>query len=248
MNDRKMRRFWRNAILAQETYGSELEEYMAELALRIDEETVENPGVFRGRRAIDLPEKFISDPGQIKQTMEYLTYNEQTCFFTGHRDEGLPTDPHERLVLMQRLGKAILHAILKGYRIFINGGCNGIDIIAAEMVEYLKPHISETGLVLVTMVPFKRQPVKWTQEWQTRYRALINEHSDVVCYLNSAYHSGCYAARNRMMVEYGDLCIAVEGEHGGGTRQTINMAIKKGNKKILIIPCNSSMHALYMDR
>jgi len=55
----------------------------------------------------------------------------KACCFSGHRSIKLTGSVKW---ITEKLGQAIDQAILDGFRIFYHGGCNGIDLMAAEQV------------------------------------------------------------------------------------------------------------------
>lgn len=191
-------------------------------------------------------EKHLSDEQQIQQTMCYLTHNQKVCCFTGLRASKLPTEEREKTIIYSRLATAIKNAIVKDYRVFINGGCNGVDIIASEILLDMRTSFSEYGITLVTVVPFKSQAEKWTEEWKARYRSLLDK-SDVVVTLSDDYFSDCYKQRNLFMVVHSDLCIAVSDGRPGGTTQTINMA-KRSGVSVYCIPCAADMKPTFYNK
>lgn len=191
-------------------------------------------------------EKNLSDEQLIQQAMCYLTHNQKVCCFTGLRSSKLPPEEKEMTMIYSRLAVAIKNAIVKDYRVFINGGCNGVDIIASEILLDMRTSLSEYGITLVTVVPFKSQAEDWTEEWKARYRALL-DNSDVVITLSDNYFSGCYKQRNTFMVVHSDLCIAVSDGRPGGTMQTINMA-KRSGVPVYCIPCAADTKPTFFNK
>ena len=123
-------------------------------------------------------------------------------------------------------------AISLGADTFISGMARGVDIWACEIIMMLKRSLA---LKLVCIIPFKGQDEKWDENWKRRYHEILSTADETIV-LNEVYHPGCFAQRNKKMVDMSDLIIAVyKPESAGGTAQTIAYATKK-NKAVKIIP------------
>lgn len=95
-----------------------------------------------------------------------------------------------------RLRQEPLQAIQSGYTHFISGFAAGVDLIFAETVAGLKQ----------------------------AFQCLLEEWDTVKVHTNQ-YSKSCYMVRNRYMVDYSALVIAVhDGRKGGGTAATIRYA------------------------
>lgn len=162
---------------------------------------------------------------------------ERTCCFTGNRIEKLPKEQSEIDAIVFRLDKAIDTAIGHGYSIFLQGGCTGIDLMAAEIVHRKKQSTSQP-LTLITVVPFIGQTEHWEQEWLGRYENVLN-NSDAVITLRQKIapfaKAKAFNNRNRFMVDNSGFAIAVYGGGKGGTYNTIEYAKSLG-KMLYIIP------------
>lgn len=161
---------------------------------------------------------------------------EVTCCFTGNCVEKLPREPEQMEIILFRLGKAIDAAVRGGCHLFLQGGCPGVDLIAAELVLEKKeecPHLQ-----LVTVVPFVGQAARWDSQWVRRYEAVLKS-SDAVITLRQELHGSAmaraYHARNRFMVDNSKMVIAVHDGGKGGTLHTIEYA-KSLNRQMYIIP------------
>ena len=238
---RKVRRLVKDFMLNSDKdnpWKNEWERYIDILTIDIDDELQWEPSQEICRRQPIVVEKVLTDPQLIAQAMEYITYSEKVCCFTGHRAEKLNYDEDTLYNIKKRLAHAIKQAVIKGYRIFINGGCSGIDIMAGEIVSIIKERAYEYQLFLVTVVPFRAQAQDFSEEWKARYYEL-KRNSDFVAILSENKHTYCYRNRNALMVKYSDLCVAVSDGTSGGTTQTIRMALEK-NSKIYVVPCSKA--------
>ena len=83
-------------------------------------------------------------------------------------------------------------------------------------------------------IPCLSQCDGWTAEQQERYRdltALCNYRTVV----QERYDPGCMHRRNRYMVDHSQLLIAVHDGSSGGTRYTIEYALRN-RRDVLILP------------
>ena len=144
------------------------------------------------------------------------------CCFTGHRPEKL-TRPEE--AIKADLEKAIRQAIADGLNVFITGMARGVDIWAAEIVLQLR----ESGMPVRLMCasPFEGFERSWREDWQRRYRTIMQaaDHTVFVC---PGYSKSCFQVRNEWMVNHSTRVIAVFNGERGGTRNTINYAKQIG--------------------
>ena len=132
-----------------------------------------------------------------------------SCCFTGHRPAKLPwgTDESDErcLRLKARLREVIARAVEDGYTHFICGMAEGCDLYCAEAVLALRERHSE--VTLEAAIPCPTQAETMVQERYTRE---------------------CMQRRNRYMVDHSDLLIAVHDGLPGGTRYTIEYALRRG--------------------
>ncbi len=172
--------------------------------------------------------------------MIYNLSKETSCCFTGHRPEKFPFSVAEDSANFSRL-IAILRweiekAISRGYTHFISGMSRGIDLWAAECVIKLKskyPHIT-----LEAAIPCKNQCAMWSAEDTLTYEKVLSQcdKCGIVTNLSGAQ---AMLARNRYMVDNASLVIAAldpnSNPYRGGTRATVNYAIKSGVKVVNIL-------------
>lgn len=151
------------------------------------------------------------------------------CCFTGHRPAKLPWGVDESdprcLALKARLRAAVESAILEGAEHFICGMAEGCDLYFCETVLELKaryPHIT-----LEAALPCPTQADRWSEASRARYRALL-DRCDFETMVSEKYGPGCMQRRNRYMVDHASLLIAVHDGLPGGTRNTIEYALKRG--------------------
>ncbi len=145
-----------------------------------------------------------------------------TCCFTGHRPERL--DMPEKDVI-NWLDEQIHKAVEDGYKVFISGMQRGVDIWAAEIVLNMKKEGSPVQLVAACA--FKGMENRWEDDWKKRYHAILSSSDDIV-YVGNHPSRSAFFMRNRWMVDRSAKLIAVYTGAPGGTKETINYAVKKG--------------------
>ena len=143
------------------------------------------------------------------------------CCFTGHRK--MPENELEEV--KDRLKKAILNSIEKGYNAFYNGGAVGFDTMTAQTILELKEQYPYIKLILA--LPCKSQADYWKQEDKDEYERIIKAADNVV-WTSEKYTSDCMFKRNRYLVDHSSLCICYLTRQTGGTAYTVNYAKNKG--------------------
>ena len=151
-----------------------------------------------------------------------------TCCFTGHRPEKLPwgadeSDPRCR-ALKQKLTDAVEAAYEEGVRHFICGMARGCDLYFAEAVLALRAR--QGDVTLEAAIPCPTQADGWPEEDRLR-RQRILAVCDMETLIQEHYSPGCMLRRNRYMVDHSALVIAVYDGAGGGTRRTLEYAIRQ---------------------
>ena len=141
-----------------------------------------------------------------------------TCCFSGYRIEKMPfrnEDCPAALELFTALDAAVAEAAADGCTRFLSGMSTGFDLWAAEAV--LRARVA-LPVQLLCAVPWKRR----------FNRCLLA--ADKVYALSRSYHAGCFAARNRFMVDASSRLICYYDGRSGGTAQTVHMAEQSGLK------------------
>ena len=160
-----------------------------------------------------------------------------TCCFTGHRPSKLPWGKNEEdprcIALKGRIQDAVDCAYEEGFRHFICGMALGCDFYFAEAVLDLKARYSD--VTLEAAIPCPTQADHWEEQDQQRYRALVAA-CDYETMVQHQYGPGCMQRRNRYMVDHSALVIAVYDDMPGGTRQTLEYALRRGLSFVDILP------------
>lgn len=144
------------------------------------------------------------------------------CCFTGHRPEKLNRSEAE---IKKDLEAAILQAIDDGFVTFITGMARGVDIWAGEIVLHLRK--TNPNLHLIAASPYDGFESRWSEDWKVRYNAVM-EQADLVRYICKGYSKAGFQIRNEWMVDRAARVIAVYNGEPGGTRNTIEYALKLG--------------------
>lgn len=164
---------------------------------------------------------------------------QKTCCFTGHRpaklsfgyDEGSP----DCLRLKVRLTGLIDEMRMKGVTTFITGMAQGVDIFAAEAVIDIRRAYTKDKIRLIAVIPYEGQADKWNEKYRERYFDILATADDVIT-LQHRYTESCMLERDRYMVNSSAHLIAVYNGSKGGTKYTIDYALKKGLNVIIINP------------
>ena len=153
---------------------------------------------------------------------------ENTCCFTGHRPEKLPwgsdeTDPR-CAALKRKLRDAVEAAYDEGMRHFICGMARGCDFYFAELVLALRETRGDVSLEAA--IPCPTQAAAWPAADRERWRAILDA-CDLETMVQDHYTAGCMLRRNRYMVDHSALIIAVYDGSDGGTRRTLEYALRR---------------------
>ena len=154
---------------------------------------------------------------------------QESCCFTGHRPAKLPwrydeSDPR-CLALKKRIMDAVESAYEEGYRHFLCGMAMGCDLYFCECVLELR---SRHGDVTVeAAIPCPTQADSWPPAQRARYLHLVGQ-CDFETVVSSEYSSSCMQRRDRYMVDHTALLIAAFDGTAGGTRYTVEYAMRRG--------------------
>ena len=92
------------------------------------------------------------------------------CCFTGHRPGKLHASEKQ---IKSALRSAVEGAYADGYRTFITGMAQGVDIWAGELVLEFK--CSHPDIRIICALPHPDFEKKWSKEWQHRYNAILSQ-------------------------------------------------------------------------
>jgi len=147
----------------------------------------------------------------------------KSCAFTGHRK--LLEDFDKKL-----LKKKIIEMIeLYKVGVFYCGMAMGFDLVAGEIVSGLK---KKYDVKLIACVPCPEQEKFFNEKDKKLYKKIAKK-CDEIKLISDHYFSGCMQVRNKFMVDRSDFVIAYVRESEGGTRFTVDYAVK--NKKTVVM-------------
>ena len=160
------------------------------------------------------------------------------CTFTGHRPKSFPWKDNETapgcVLLKETLAEQIKWLTKRGVTEFLSGMAQGVDLWAAKIVLDLRKKSPE--IKLSCALPCAEQEKKWPSAVQQEYRSILTQAHKVVM-VGKEYTKECMLTRNRYMVKYADILLAVySGKYQSGTGATVRYAQKLGRKIIMIDP------------
>lgn len=154
--------------------------------------------------------------------MNELELRNRRCCFTGHRPEKLKRSEEE---IKKGLEEAILKAINDGYTTFITGMARGVDIWAGQIVLMLRQ--SNPDLHLIAALPYPGCDSRWSANWKSQYAEVLST-ANLVEYISPGYSMASFQKRDEWMVDHSAKVIAVYDGMPGGTKNTIDYAMKRG--------------------
>ncbi len=154
---------------------------------------------------------------------------QESCCFTGHRPNKLPWRYREEdprcLQLKMRLADAGETAYEEGYRHFLCGMAQGCDLYFCEIVLAFRQ--THPDVTVEAAIPCPTQADAWPEKERQRYRELVAA-CDVETMVSAQYSSSCMQRRDRYMVDHASLLIAAFDGSAGGTRYTVEYAMRMG--------------------
>ena len=154
---------------------------------------------------------------------------QESCCFTGHRPGKLPWRDNEEdarcLALKRRIADALEAAYEEGYRHFLCGMAMGCDLYFCEGVLTLRE--CHPDVTVEAAIPCPTQADTWPAEQRARYERLVAA-CDFETMVSAEYSSSCMQRRDRYMVDHASLLIAAFDGSAGGTRYTMEYAMRRG--------------------
>lgn len=100
----------------------------------------------------------------------------------------------------------------------------GCDFYFCEAVIELRRRYSD--VTLEAAIPCPTQADTWPAAQRTRYYALLEKCDDKTM-VSDAYSASCMQRRDRYMVDHASLLIAAFDGSAGGTRYTVEYALRR---------------------
>lgn len=160
-----------------------------------------------------------------------------TCAFTGHRPSKLSylrnADHPDYCRLSDMLRATCLELYGEGFTRFLSGMALGVDMLAAEVVLKMRKEHPEVSLTCV--LPCRDQANRWQEADRLRYQDILRQADEVVC-LQESYSRFAMLARDRYLVQHSDCLLAVFNGSPGGTKYTVDCALRAGRRVVRIDP------------
>ena len=154
---------------------------------------------------------------------------QESCSFTGHRPGKLPWHYREEdlrcMELKRRMSAAIEAAYQEGYRHFICGMAMGCDLYFCECALDLRKQYPD--ITVEAAIPCPTQADRWPAAQRRRYAELVAA-CDLETLVSDAYSATCMQRRDRYMVDRSAMLIAAFDGSAGGTRYTVEYAMRRG--------------------
>ena len=155
----------------------------------------------------------------------------EKCCFTGYRPAKFPfvlsKDNEDYKKFENEVLSELLNLVGSGCKTFYTGMAMGFDIIAAELVLTLKQSYNFKDIRLICVLPFSSQGESFSFPWKDRFENIISLCDEKII-LSEEYHSGCYQERNKFMVNSSDCVLTWYDGRTGGTKNTVDYALKNG--------------------
>ena len=148
-----------------------------------------------------------------------------TVAFTGHRTYG----GQAAAALRATVGE--LYA--RGFRTFLCGMAMGCDLYFCEAVLELRSR--HPDVTVEAAIPCPTQSDAWPADQRERYRRLVKA-CDFETVVSQQYSASCMQRRDRYMVDHAALLIAVHDGQPGGTRRTIEYAMRRRLDVVILPP------------
>lgn len=127
--------------------------------------------------------------------------------------------------LPQLLERQIEALYERGARYFRAGGAIGFDTLAALKILECRERLPDLQLHL--FLPCRNQAAKWDLASRRVYNYILSR-ADTVDYTAEKYEQGCMLARDRKLIQGGDVCLAYCSKNKGGTYYTFSYAQRLG--------------------
>ena len=154
---------------------------------------------------------------------------QESCCFTGHRPGKLPWGYNEGdprcLALKRRMADAVAAAYEQGYRHFLCGMAQGCDLYFCECVLALRQE--HPDVTVEAAIPCPTQADAWPAAQREQYDRLVSS-CDFETLVSARYTPSCMQRRDRYMVDHASLLIAAFDGTAGGTRYTVEYAMRRG--------------------
>lgn len=168
---------------------------------------------------------------------EFNIDKESTLAITGHRPKSLPWGYNEEhpacIEFKKELRTVIEGAINYGFRHFVSGLAEGVDMMFAEIIIDIKK--TNKDITLEGAIPCPNQDYRWSESSKKRYKNIVKQ-CDFTTLVSDTPSKECFNKRNYYMVDKSSVIIAVWNGKPSGTGNTVRYAKEHGVKVRRINP------------
>lgn len=190
------------------------------------------PGTFFLESVVDKREQMFYNKWKDQERRKgggAVPARQESCCFTGHRPAKLPwrydeTDPR-CVKLKTHMMDAVEEAYRQGFRHFLCGMAMGCDLYFCECALDLRKR--HPDVTVEAAIPCPTQADAWPPAQRERYARLVAA-CDLETLVSARYTSTCMQRRDRYMVDHAALLIAAFDGSPGGTRYTVEYALRRG--------------------
>lgn len=154
---------------------------------------------------------------------EYLINKAKTACVSGHRALSYKFDE-------SKLKKEFYNLIDNGYDTFLVGMALGFDSICFRILEKIR---EKKPIKIVACVPCEEQDKLFNSQQKKEYRRMLVQ-ADQKIVLSQTYTPQCMQKRNKFMVDNSSIVIAFLTQNFGGTKRTVEYALKNKVKVVNI--------------
>ena len=148
---------------------------------------------------------------------ELLINPAKTCAVTGHRV--LPYNFDK-----ERLKKRLEQIVNIGYDTFMVGMALGFDTECFKALEKIR---EKTPIKIIACIPCVSQADRFSKIQKAEYERML-DCADEKVYVSIEYDNYCMMKRNKYMVDRSSLVLYYLTRDYGGTKKTVDYAVKKG--------------------
>ena len=142
----------------------------------------------------------------------------KSCCFTGHRI--IKNDLNEKNLY------CLIEKLTEKYQIFYVGMALGFDTLCCEILVNLK---QKKDIKIIACIPCELQDKYFNNKQKKQYKNLLTK-VDKKIYLSREYTPYCMMKRNMFMVDNSSLVVCYLNQETGGTKNTVNYALKQGKR------------------
>lgn len=159
------------------------------------------------------------------------------CAITGLRD--IKYFEENKLKRIKECTLKVIHLLHTKYNVdtFFCGMALGADLMAASEILKYKEAFNKK-IEIIPTIPCLTQTKAWGEKDKMKYKNIL-KMSQTPVIISEKFTNTCMLDRNKYMVDHSDILLGIyDGRQNGGTKYTIDYALKN-KKKIILINTNS---------